>query len=154
MKNWLGPQSFTNNKKLMEGVKTWLNSSAADFFDTGIQKHIPRYEKCFSSGGDYVGKQQVRIKAFFYIIHFFPSLPVLLTAHRILLSEQTTYIKHFSLTLKTLRGIISINYYESPSHCWLKFFKFLLLNAEKKNKIQSVFFTQDYNFADKKKLQK
>jgi hypothetical protein len=22
MKNWLGPQSFTNNKKLMEGVKT------------------------------------------------------------------------------------------------------------------------------------
>jgi hypothetical protein len=38
----------------MEGVKTWLSSQAADFFDTGIQKLVPRYDKCHSSGGDYV----------------------------------------------------------------------------------------------------
>jgi hypothetical protein len=37
----------------MEGVKTWLNSQVADFFDTGIQKLIPQYNKCFNSGGDY-----------------------------------------------------------------------------------------------------
>jgi hypothetical protein len=36
----------------MEGLKTWLSSQAADFFDTGIQKLIPRYDKCLSSGGD------------------------------------------------------------------------------------------------------
>jgi hypothetical protein len=36
LKNWLGSQHFSNNWKLMEGVKTWLSSQAADFFDTGI----------------------------------------------------------------------------------------------------------------------
>jgi hypothetical protein len=40
----------------MEGVETWLSSQAADFFDTGIQKRIPRYDKCLNSGGDYVEK--------------------------------------------------------------------------------------------------
>jgi hypothetical protein len=39
----------------MEGVKTWLSSLATDFFDTGIQKLIPRY-KYLNSGGDYVEK--------------------------------------------------------------------------------------------------
>jgi hypothetical protein len=40
----------------MEGVKTWLSSLAANLFDTGIQKLIPRYDKCLNSGGDYVEK--------------------------------------------------------------------------------------------------
>jgi hypothetical protein len=48
-------QSFNNNEELMEGVKTWLSSPAAHFFDTGIQKLIPRY-KFLSSWGDYVEK--------------------------------------------------------------------------------------------------
>jgi hypothetical protein len=39
----------------MEGVKTWLNSQAADFFDTGILKLSPRYQ-CLSFGGNYVEK--------------------------------------------------------------------------------------------------
>jgi histone-lysine N-methyltransferase SETMAR len=55
LKNRLGSQRFNNNE-LMEGVKTWLSSQAADFFDTGIQKLIPRHDKCFISGGDYVEK--------------------------------------------------------------------------------------------------
>jgi hypothetical protein len=38
----------------MEGVKTWLTSQAADFFDTDTQKLIPRYDKYLSSGGDYI----------------------------------------------------------------------------------------------------
>jgi transposase len=50
-KNWLGSQCFKNNVALMEGVKMWLNSQAADFLDTGIQKLIPCY-KCLNSGGD------------------------------------------------------------------------------------------------------
>jgi histone-lysine N-methyltransferase SETMAR len=40
LKNWLGLQRFNNNEELMEGVKTWLSSQAADFSDTGIQKLI------------------------------------------------------------------------------------------------------------------
>jgi histone-lysine N-methyltransferase SETMAR len=54
LKNWLGSQHFNSNEELMEGVKTWLSLQVADFFDTGIQKLIPRYGKCLSSSGDYV----------------------------------------------------------------------------------------------------
>jgi hypothetical protein len=54
-KNWLRSQRFINNEELMEGVKTWLSSQEAEFFDKGIQKLIPRY-KCLSSGGDDVEK--------------------------------------------------------------------------------------------------
>jgi hypothetical protein len=56
MKKWLGSQRFNSNEELMEGVKTWLSSQAADFSDTGIQKRIPRYHKRLSFGGYYVGK--------------------------------------------------------------------------------------------------
>jgi hypothetical protein len=41
LKNWLGSQHLSNNE-MVEGVKTWLSSQAAVFFDTGIQKRIPR----------------------------------------------------------------------------------------------------------------
>jgi hypothetical protein len=54
LKNWLGSQR-SNNNELMEGVKTWLRSQAADFFDTRIQKLIPRYKR-FNSGGEYIEK--------------------------------------------------------------------------------------------------
>jgi histone-lysine N-methyltransferase SETMAR len=40
LKNWLGSQRFSKNEELKEGVRTWLRSQAADFFDTGIQKVI------------------------------------------------------------------------------------------------------------------
>jgi hypothetical protein len=40
----------------MEGVKTWLSLQAADFFDTGLQKLIPWYDKCVSFSGDYIEK--------------------------------------------------------------------------------------------------
>jgi histone-lysine N-methyltransferase SETMAR len=40
LKNWLRSQCFNNNE-LTEGLKTWLSSHVAGFFDTGIQKLIP-----------------------------------------------------------------------------------------------------------------
>jgi hypothetical protein len=52
----LRSQRFNNNKELTEDVKTWLSPQAADFFDTGIQKLIPQYDKFLNSGGDYVEK--------------------------------------------------------------------------------------------------
>jgi hypothetical protein len=55
-KNWLGSWHFINNEGLMEGVKTWLSSQAADFFDTVIQNHIPRCDKCLNSDGDLIEK--------------------------------------------------------------------------------------------------
>jgi hypothetical protein len=54
--NWLGSQHFNSNEELMEGVKTWLSSQAADFFDAGIQKLIPQYDWCLISSGDYIEK--------------------------------------------------------------------------------------------------
>jgi hypothetical protein len=56
LKNWLLSQPFSYNGKLIEGVKTWPSSQAADFFGTGIPKLISRYNKCLSSSGDYVEK--------------------------------------------------------------------------------------------------
>jgi hypothetical protein len=41
MKNGLILQRFNNNEELMDGVKTWLYSQAADFIHTGIQKLFP-----------------------------------------------------------------------------------------------------------------
>jgi hypothetical protein len=49
-------QDGFNNNELKEGVKTWLSLMAADFFDTGVQKLIPQYDKCLNSGGDYAEK--------------------------------------------------------------------------------------------------
>jgi histone-lysine N-methyltransferase SETMAR len=54
-KNWLRSQRFNNNM-LMEDVKTWLSSQASGFFDTGIQKLIPRYDKCLNFSSDYIEK--------------------------------------------------------------------------------------------------
>jgi hypothetical protein len=43
LKNCLGSQCFNNNEELMKGFKILLSSQAEDFFDTHIQKLIPRY---------------------------------------------------------------------------------------------------------------
>jgi hypothetical protein len=40
----------------MEAVKTGLSSREADFFDTGIEKLIPRYDESFNFESDYVEK--------------------------------------------------------------------------------------------------
>jgi hypothetical protein len=56
LKNWLGSQHFNNSEELMEDFKTWLKPQAADFFDTGIQKLIHRYDKYLNSSSDYVEK--------------------------------------------------------------------------------------------------
>jgi transposase len=41
LENWLGSQSFNNNEELMEGVKTWLSSQAANFFDASLKNLFP-----------------------------------------------------------------------------------------------------------------
>jgi transposase len=64
LKDWLRSQRFNNSKELMDGVKTWLSSQAADFFDTDIKKIIPLYDKCLSSCCGYVEKYLKRVRHF------------------------------------------------------------------------------------------
>jgi hypothetical protein len=49
-------QRFENDREAEMVVTQWLQSQAADFYDTGIQKLVPRYDKCLNSGGEYVEK--------------------------------------------------------------------------------------------------
>jgi hypothetical protein len=44
---------------------------AAGFFDTGIEKLIPRYDKCLHSGGDYVKNELKYVHIFCFLIAYF-----------------------------------------------------------------------------------
>jgi hypothetical protein len=37
-------------------VMTWFKGQAADFYDSGIQKLVPRLHKCLDTAGDCVEK--------------------------------------------------------------------------------------------------
>ena len=37
-------------------VMTWFKAQAADFYDSGIQKLVPRLKKCLDDAGDYAEK--------------------------------------------------------------------------------------------------
>ena len=56
LKKWLASQSFEDDDRMKTDVTTWFKSLAADFFDTGIRKLVPRYQKCVEVRGDYVEK--------------------------------------------------------------------------------------------------
>jgi hypothetical protein len=55
-KNWVQSQCFKDNEELMDGVKMWLRSQAADSFDAGIQTFFPQCNRCLDSGSDYIEK--------------------------------------------------------------------------------------------------
>lgn len=56
MKTWLATQRFDTDAELHAGVNQWLKSQAADFYRDGIEKLVPRYDKCLNLNGDYVEK--------------------------------------------------------------------------------------------------
>jgi hypothetical protein len=70
----------------MEGVKTWLSSQAADFFDIGIQELIPQYNKYLIPVVTML-RSSLSVYVFFVFNKIFLSLLVLLRAHWRLLSE-------------------------------------------------------------------
>jgi hypothetical protein len=39
-----------------EEVMTWFKLQAADFYNSGIQKLVTRFNKCLDSDGEYFGK--------------------------------------------------------------------------------------------------
>jgi len=40
----------------MDGVKNWLSSQSATFYDAGIVKLVSHYDKCLNAERDYVEK--------------------------------------------------------------------------------------------------
>ena len=42
--------------EVQEKDMTWSKGQAADFYDSGIEKLVPRFNKCLDNAGDYVEK--------------------------------------------------------------------------------------------------
>jgi histone-lysine N-methyltransferase SETMAR len=56
LKEHLTGKTFNNDGEVQEDVMTWFKGQAADFYDSGIQKLVPRLNKCLKNAGDYVEK--------------------------------------------------------------------------------------------------
>ena len=54
LKKFLGSKRFDEDDDLKGAVQKWLTSQAASFYEEGIQKLVPRYDKCLNNGGEYV----------------------------------------------------------------------------------------------------
>jgi len=45
-----------DDDEVQEEVMTWFKAQAADFYDSGIQKLVPRLNKCLDNAGDCIEK--------------------------------------------------------------------------------------------------
>jgi hypothetical protein len=55
LKTFLDGRRF-HDHEVKEAVKTWPASQVASFYNAGIQKLMPFYDKCLNNGGNYVKK--------------------------------------------------------------------------------------------------
>ena len=56
LKKHLARKKFDDNDEVQEEVMMWFKGQAADYYDSGIQKLVPRLNKCLYHAGDYVEK--------------------------------------------------------------------------------------------------
>ena len=56
IKKHLARKKFDDDDEVQEEVMTWFKGQAADFYDSGIQKLVPRLNKCLDNAGDCVDK--------------------------------------------------------------------------------------------------
>ena len=56
LKKHLAGKKFDDDVEVQKEVMTWFKGQAADFYDSGIQKLVPRLNKCLDNAGDYVEK--------------------------------------------------------------------------------------------------
>ena len=56
LKKHLDGEMFDDDDEVQEEVMMWFKGQAADFYDSGIQKLVPRLNKCLNSASDYVKK--------------------------------------------------------------------------------------------------
>jgi hypothetical protein len=54
LKTFFGGRRCHYENDIKEAVNTWFASQAASFYYAGIQKLVPRYDKCLNIGGNYV----------------------------------------------------------------------------------------------------
>jgi len=54
LKEHLIGKNFEDVDELQEKVMTWFKGQATDFYDSGIQKLVPRLAKSLDNAGDYV----------------------------------------------------------------------------------------------------
>jgi len=52
LKKHLAGKKFDDDGEVQEEVMTWFKGQAADFYDSGIQKLVPRLNKCLDNAGD------------------------------------------------------------------------------------------------------
>ena len=55
IKKHLAGKKFDDDDEVQE-VMTWFKELTADFYDSGIQKLVPSFNKCLDNAGDYVEK--------------------------------------------------------------------------------------------------
>ena len=56
LKKHLAGKKFDDDDEVQEEVITWFKGQAADFYDSGLQKLVPRLNKYLDNVGDYVEK--------------------------------------------------------------------------------------------------
>ena len=56
LKKHLGGQRLQDDNEVKTFVIQWLRSQAAEFYEEGIQKLVPRYDKCLNIHENYVEK--------------------------------------------------------------------------------------------------
>ena len=56
LKKHLAVKKFDDDDEVQEEVLTWFKGLAADLYDSGIQKLVPRLNKYLDNAGDYVEK--------------------------------------------------------------------------------------------------
>jgi len=54
LKKNLAGRNFDDDDEVQEEVMTWFKGLVADFYDSGIQKLVPRLNKYLNNAGDYV----------------------------------------------------------------------------------------------------
>jgi hypothetical protein len=52
LKKHLAGKKFDTDDEVQEEVMAWFKVQAADFYDSGIQKLVPRLNKCLDNAGD------------------------------------------------------------------------------------------------------
>ena len=56
LKKHLAGKMFDDDDEVQEEVMRWFKRQAAEFYDSGIQKLVPRLNKSLDNAGDYVEK--------------------------------------------------------------------------------------------------
>jgi len=56
LKKHLAGKKFDDDDEVQEEILTYFKELVADFYDSGIQKLVPRLNKCLDNANDYVEK--------------------------------------------------------------------------------------------------